>query len=59
VGADEVAGFGDAVAQVLGDALGGSLVGVWFVGSVALGGYIPGESDVDITAVSEEALTPH
>jgi Domain of unknown function (DUF4111) len=30
---------------------------VYFVGSVALGGYVPGESDIDIAAVSRAALT--
>src|SRR3954447_18607982 len=57
VGADEVAVFGEAVASVLAATLGSNLDGVWFVGSVALGGYVPGESDIDIAAVSEEALT--
>lgn len=54
---DEVALFGETVAEVLGDTLGGDLVGTWFVGSVALGGYVPGRSDIDITAVCEGALT--
>ncbi len=30
---------------------------MYFVGSVALGGYVPGESDIDIAAVSSAALT--
>jgi hypothetical protein len=38
--------------------LGTDLVGVYFVGSVALGGYVPGESDIDMAAVSGSALTP-
>lgn len=54
---DEVALFGEAVAEVLGDTLGGDLVGAWFVGSVALGGYVPGQSDIDIAAVCEGALS--
>ena len=54
---DEVALFGEAVAQVLDDTLSGDLVGTWFVGSVALGGYIAGQSDIDIVAVCEGALT--
>jgi hypothetical protein len=54
---DEVAVFGEAVANVLGDTVGGDLVGTWYVGSVALGGYVPGESDVDIAAVCDVALT--
>jgi hypothetical protein len=37
-----VAIFGTRVAAALGDALGGDLVGVYFVGSIALGGYVPG-----------------
>jgi hypothetical protein len=52
----DVAAFGDHVADVLGRALGTDLVGVYFVGSVALGGYVPGESDIDIAAVSNSAL---
>jgi Aminoglycoside adenylyltransferase, C-terminal domain/Nucleotidyltransferase domain len=53
----EVAAFGDDLAAVLARALGDDLVGVYFVGSVALGGYVPGESDIDIVAVTEAALT--
>jgi predicted nucleotidyltransferase len=53
----EVAVFGDQVTEVLARTLGSDLVGVYFVGSVALGGYVPGESDVDIAAVSESPLT--
>jgi hypothetical protein len=55
--ASEVAVFGDQVAEVLALSLGADLVGVYFVGSVALGGYVPGESDIDIAAVSKSALT--
>jgi hypothetical protein len=53
----EVTVFGDRVTEVLARTLGGDLVGVYFVGSVALGGYVPGESDIDIAAVSSAALT--
>jgi hypothetical protein len=53
----EVAVFGDQVTEALARTLGGDLVGVYFVGSVALGGYVPGESDIDIAAVSTSALT--
>jgi hypothetical protein len=53
----EIAMFGHQVASVLARTLGDQLVGVYFVGSVALGGYVPGESDVDIAAVSESALS--
>jgi hypothetical protein len=54
---DEAAVFGGRVAEVLADTVGGDLVGTWFVGSVALGGYVPGQSDIDIAAVSEFALS--
>ena len=53
----EVAVFGDRVSDVLVRTLGTELVGVYFVGSVALGGYVPGESDIDLAAVSRAALT--
>jgi len=53
----EVAAFGDQIAEALARTLGTDLVGVYFVGSVALGGYVPGESDIDIAAVSNAALT--
>ena len=53
----DVAVFGDQVAQVLARILGPDLAGVYFVGSVALGGYVPGESDIDIVAVASAALT--
>lgn len=52
----EVAAFGDQVTEALARALGSDLVGVYFVGSVALGGYVPGESDIDMAAVSSAAL---
>ena len=53
VTAPDVAVFGERVAQSMTRVLGEDLVGVYFVGSVALGGYVQGESDVDITAVSK------
>jgi hypothetical protein len=34
----------------------GGLVGAYFVGSVALGGYIAGQSDIDVVAVSEHRV---
>jgi hypothetical protein len=40
--------FGDRVASVLVRVLGDGLVSVYFVGSLALGGYLPGESDLDV-----------
>jgi hypothetical protein len=57
VPAPAVAEFGDLVAEALAGTLGTNLVGVYFVGSVALGGYIHGESDIDVAAVSRAALT--
>ena len=53
----EIAVFGDQVAEALARTVGRDLVGVYFVGPVALGGYVRGESDIDITAVSSAALT--
>ncbi len=53
----EVLAFGDQVVDALTRTLGADLVGAYFVGSVALGGYVPGESDIDIAAVSSVALT--
>lgn len=52
----DVSAFGDLVTEVLVRTIGTDLVGVYFVGSVALGGYVPGESDIDIAAVSNTAL---
>jgi hypothetical protein len=48
--------FGKDVAVALKDALGGDLVGVYFVGSVALGGYVPGESDGDVIGVARSQV---
>ncbi len=55
--APDVLAFGDHVADALARTLGNGFVGAYFVGSVALGGYVPGESDIDIAAVSSNALT--
>ncbi|MGQ0608638.1 MAG: nucleotidyltransferase domain-containing protein, partial [Chloroflexota bacterium] len=49
---DDVASFGREVAAHLEALLRSDFVGAYFVGSIALGGYVPGESDVDIVAVS-------
>lgn len=57
VPAPDVAVFGNQVNTVLARIVGNDLVGAYFVGSVALGGYVPGESDVDIAAVSRSALS--
>lgn len=59
MGTVEIAGFGAAVAGALGRVLGGELVGTWFVGSIALGGFVPRQSDLDIVAVCADALTEH
>jgi predicted nucleotidyltransferase len=53
---DDVHEFGARVAAALGEALGDRLVGAYFVGSVALGGYVPGESDIDVIAVCGGAI---
>ena len=53
---EDVAVFADQVVKVLRDVLGDDLVGVYGVGSVALGGYVAGESDLDMVAVSARAL---
>lgn len=36
--------------------LGDGFVGAYFIGSVALGGYVPGESDIDIAALCRREL---
>ena len=43
--------YADAVAGVLGEALGPALVGVYLHGSAAAGDYDPARSDIDILAV--------
>src|SRR3954464_15980906 len=53
---DAVAAFGRMASEQLQALLGNDFVGVYFVGSVALGGYVPGESDVDVIAVTERAV---
>jgi hypothetical protein len=52
----EVAAFGDEVAVGLRTALADDLVGVYFVGSIALGGYVQGESDIDIIGVTRREI---
>jgi Domain of unknown function (DUF4111) len=52
----DIASFGQELARRLAEALDGSLVGSYFVGSVALGGYVADESDVDIIGVSEHQV---
>ena len=53
---DEVDLYGREVAASLHDILGDALVGAYYVGSIALGGYVAGESDLDILAVSARAI---
>ena len=53
---DDVAAFGHDVAATLASTLRDDLVGVYFVGSIALGGYVGGESDVDVIAVCRGPL---
>jgi hypothetical protein len=52
----DVVVFGDILARVLGSILGDDLVGAYFVGSIALGGYVKGESDLDVLAVCRPHL---
>ena len=53
---EKAAAFGARVAGVLRSVLAEELVGAYFVGSLALGGYIAGESDIDIVAVCEQPI---
>src|SRR4051812_27210505 len=53
---EEVAAFGREVVASLRNGLGAELVGVYFVGSIALGGFVAGESDVDVIGVMERAI---
>ena len=48
---DDAAAFADEVAGILASILADEFVGAYFVGSIALGGYVAGESDIDIVAV--------
>ena len=50
---DGVIAFGQTVEASLRAAAGDELIGVYVLGSVALGGYVAGESDLDIAAVAE------
>lgn len=53
---DDVVLFGETVSRILGSTLNDELIGAYFVGSAALGGYVRGESDIDILAVCRHAL---
>lgn len=48
---EDAVSFGHDVATILASTLTDELVGAYFLGSVALGGYVRGESDIDIAAV--------
>jgi hypothetical protein len=51
-----VATFAEAVTKRLQKILPQDLLGTYLSGSVALGGYVPGQSDIDIFAVSRSSL---
>jgi hypothetical protein len=53
---EDVRLFGRHIAAVLGSLLSDAFVGAYFVGSIALGGYVAGESDVDIIALCRHTL---
>ena len=53
---DDVSAFGHDIAAVLSLLLADGFVGAYFVGSIALGGYVRGESDIDIVAVCHEEV---
>ena len=53
---DDVSAFGHEIAAVLSLLLADGFVGAYFVGSIALGGYVRGESDIDIVAVCDEGV---
>jgi hypothetical protein len=53
---DDVSAFGHEIAAVLNLILADGFVGAYFVGSIALGGYVRGESDIDIVAVCDEEV---
>jgi predicted nucleotidyltransferase len=53
---DEVSEFGHEIAAVLSLTLTDAFIGAYFVGSIALGGYVRGESDIDIVGVCDEEV---
>ena len=53
---EDVLAFGRVIDDVVAAHLGADAFGTYVVGSVALGGYVAGESDVDIVAVCERRL---
>jgi hypothetical protein len=52
----EAASYGRAVAGRLQEVLGESMRGAYLSRSVALGGYVPGQSDIDLFAVCHNSL---
>jgi aminoglycoside adenylyltransferase-like protein len=52
----EAVSYGRAVARRLQEILGNDLRGAYLSGSVALGGYVPGQSDIDLFAVCQHSL---
>jgi hypothetical protein len=52
----EVATFAQALTKRLQKILGEDLHGAYLSGSVALGGYLPGQSDIDLLVVSQSSL---
>jgi hypothetical protein len=48
----------EELARRLGGVLGGDLLGVYAGGSYALAAYVPGRSDIDVTAVAAGPLSP-
>ena len=53
---DEVLAYARHITATLREVLGEDLAGACFVGSLALGGYLAGESDIDVVAVSRRAV---
>jgi hypothetical protein len=52
----DVATFAEAVTKRLQKVMGENLHGAYLSGSVALGGYVPGQSDIDLFAVCQSSL---
>ncbi len=52
----EAVSYGHTVAGRLQETLGNDLRGAYLSGSVALGGYVPGHSDIDLFAVCQYSL---
>ena len=54
----EVAKVISAYLRLMGESLPGRITGLYLVGSLALDGFQPGQSDIDFVAVTDTALTP-